>query len=121
MLHSLSPHSSIKIRGSKVIYIDPFGLSKSFNDADYVFCTHSHYDHFSLEDIERVRKNGTKLVMPKSMASEIKGLEIDVLFVEPDKEYIFLALIYVVLVLIISLGVKLLEKFLAKSDRRVKA
>ncbi len=35
--------------------------------------------------------------------------------------YLFLALIYVVLVLIISLGVKLLEKFLAKSDRRVKA
>lgn len=35
--------------------------------------------------------------------------------------YIFLALVYLVLVLIISLGVKLLEKFLAKSDRRVKA
>lgn len=79
-------HSSIKITGSKIIYIDPFRIDKSFNDADYVFCTHSHYDHFSPEDIEKIIKEDTKLIVPKSMENEVK--DYDVLFTEPDKEYI---------------------------------
>lgn len=80
-------HSSIKITGSKIIYIDPFKIDKDFNDAGYVFCTHSHYDHFSPEDIDKVIKRDTKLVMPKSMENEVNGFENEVLFVEPDKEY----------------------------------
>ena len=44
-------HSSIRIEEDNVIYIDPFKISKDYNDADYIFCTHSHYDHFSPEDI----------------------------------------------------------------------
>lgn len=81
-------HSSIKIRGSKIIYIDPFKVDKNFNDADYVFCTHSHYDHFSPEDIEKVIKDNTKLIMPRAMENEIEGIKNDILFVEPDKEYV---------------------------------
>lgn len=81
-------HSSIKINGSKKIYIDPFRIDENFNDADYVFCTHSHYDHFSPEDIDKVIKRDTKLVMPKSMENEVKGIENEVLFVEPNKEYV---------------------------------
>ena len=60
-------HSSIKINGSKKIYVDPFKIDKDFNDADYVFCTHSHYDHFSPNDIARVLNDNTKLIMPRSM------------------------------------------------------
>lgn len=81
-------HSSIKITGSKIIYIDPLKIEKSFNDADYIFCTHSHYDHFSPDDIAKVIKYDTKIVMPKSMKNEVNGFENEILLVEPNKEYI---------------------------------
>ena len=47
-------HNSIKITGSKTIYIDPFKIENDYHDADYVFSTHTHYDHFSEEDIARI-------------------------------------------------------------------
>ena len=36
------------------IYIDPFQMREEPRDADFVFITHVRYDHFSLEDIEKV-------------------------------------------------------------------
>lgn len=82
-------HNSIKITGNKVIYIDPYKIAKNYNDADYIFCTHSHYDHFSEEDIKKVMKQNTKIITVKSSeeeAQKIVGKE-NVLIVEPNKEY----------------------------------
>ena len=47
-------HSSIRISKNKVIYIDPFKIDKDYNDADIVFITHDHFDHYSEEDIDKV-------------------------------------------------------------------
>lgn len=84
-------HSSIKIIGSKIIYIDPFRIKENYNDADYIFCTHSHYDHFSEEDIRKVMKKDTFLVTVKSSEKEAKDIfeKNNQIFVEPDKEYNF--------------------------------
>lgn len=45
-------HASIKFSGEKIIYFDPFKIEKEYHDADVIFITHSHYDHFSEEDIQ---------------------------------------------------------------------
>lgn len=42
--------SSIKFSGSEIIYFDPIKQEELF-DADYIFITHTHWDHFSTEDI----------------------------------------------------------------------
>ena len=55
-------HSSIKINKGKVIYIDPYKIDKEYNDADFIFITHSHYDHFSEKDIIKVIKNNTTVI-----------------------------------------------------------
>ena len=47
-------HSSIRISKNKVIYIDPYKIDKNYNDADIIFITHDHYDHYSEEDIDKV-------------------------------------------------------------------
>ena len=39
-------HSAIRIEGSKVLYFDPYHLTEEPHDADVVFVTHDHYDHF---------------------------------------------------------------------------
>ena len=44
-------HSSIKFGKEKIIYFDPFKINEEYKDADIIFFTHSHYDHFSEEDI----------------------------------------------------------------------
>lgn len=82
-------HSSIRITEDKIIYIDPFKIDKNYNDADYVFCTHSHYDHFSPEDIEKVKKEDTILIVTSDIEDEAKKIvnKENVFIVEPDKKY----------------------------------
>ena len=50
----INEHSSIKIIDKKVIYFDPLIIKESKHDADLIFITHSHFDHFSKEDIEKI-------------------------------------------------------------------
>lgn len=60
-------HSSIRITGDKIIYIDPFHIENAIHDADLILITHDHFDHFSPEDIEKVKKDDTVLVVPEKM------------------------------------------------------
>lgn len=60
-------HSSIKINKGKIIYIDPFKIEKEEHDADIIFITHDHYDHYSSEDVEKVIKEDTIIVAPKTV------------------------------------------------------
>ena len=60
-------HSSIKISKGKVIYIDPFKIDKNYNDADIIFITHDHYDHYSEEDIDKVKKEDTIFIVPEKL------------------------------------------------------
>ena len=47
-------------------------------DADFILITHDHYDHFSPEDIVKVCKPDTVLVVPRSGAvTEQTKLNID--------------------------------------------
>lgn len=69
---SINEHSSIKIDGNLVLYFDPFRIKKETNDGDIVFVTHAHFDHFSLDDIQKVQHEKTVFVMPKSMEEEVK-------------------------------------------------
>ena len=67
--------SAIRIQNKDgvVIYLDPFSLTdaEAAHDADYVFITHAHFDHFSPEDIARVTGDHTELVAPASMGAEV--------------------------------------------------
>ena len=62
----------------RVLYFDPYGVQSAPHDADYIFVTHDHYDHFSPGDIGRVSKAGTTLVVPESAraAAEAVGLAV---------------------------------------------
>ena len=70
--------NSIRIRSRVgVIYIDPFQMKEEPKDADFVLITHDHYDHFSPEDIGKVSKADTILVVPEKMAAkarEVSGM-----------------------------------------------
>ena len=83
-------HSSIKMNKEKVIYIDPFKIDKNYNDADIIFITHDHYDHYSEDDIDRVKKEDTFIIVPEELLTKVlrKGFRKDyVITVEPNKSY----------------------------------
>ncbi len=79
--------NSIRIRDDiGNIYIDPFGISESPNDADIILITHDHYDHYSPEDIRKVAGDNTVLVIPERMEnkiSDVSGLMKKVVTVKP--------------------------------------
>lgn len=83
-------HSSIKINKEKIIYIDPFKIDRKYNDADIIFITHPHFDHYSEEDIDKTIKEDTVIVAPKELLANLlqKGFdENQIITVEPNKEY----------------------------------
>lgn len=63
----VNTRSSIKITGTKTIYFDPLDIEGTPCDADMVFVTHEHYDHFSPENIIKVLKKDTQLIIPLGM------------------------------------------------------
>ena len=83
-------HSCIKYEGEKIIYIDPFKIQEEYKDADIIFITHSHYDHFSVEDINKIKKENTIIIITKDLEEKAINLGFkkeNVIIVEPNKEY----------------------------------
>ena len=89
MNFNVNCNNSVQLLGNKKIYIDPYELKEEVYDADYIFCTHSHYDHFSIKDIEKILKDNTKIITvlsAKEDAVKLVGKE-NVLIVEPNENY----------------------------------
>lgn len=69
----VNANSSIRIQSNQIIYFDPFRIERESHDADLIFLTHDHYDHFSPEDIGKVEKSDTVFVAPLCMKEVLKG------------------------------------------------
>ena len=83
-------HSSIKITKGSIIYFDPFKINKEYHDADIIFITHSHYDHYSEEDINKVRKEDTQIVAPLDLLDNLLILGFtknNITLVKPNETY----------------------------------
>ena len=64
-------HASFKIiSGEKVIYIDPYKIDPS-EPGNLILITHAHYDHCSLEDIDKIREKSTVVVAPADCAAKL--------------------------------------------------
>ena len=85
-------HARIRMELRKVIYTDPYRLKEKYNDADIILITHSHYDHFSEEDIEKVRKSDTKIVITDDLhekARDIGFKDENIIVMKPYDKYTF--------------------------------
>ena len=84
-------HSSIRIKKEKTIYIDPFKIDRNYNDADIIFITHDHYDHYSEEDIDKVINENTVIVIPEELLTKVlkKGINKNaIITVKPNQKYL---------------------------------
>lgn len=76
-------HSGFFIKNGKKIAIDPYNVSSEFNEkADLILITHSHYDHCSIKDIEKLVYDGTIIICTadsQSKVMKIEGIELQVI------------------------------------------
>ncbi len=79
----------IEMKNGKTIVIDPYNISNTSNKADFVLITHSHYDHCSIKDIEKVVKEGTIAVIPadaQSKITKVNNLQMEIVEVGDEIE-----------------------------------
>ena len=85
----VNTQSSIKMIGDKIIYFDPLNVNE-VNDADIIFITHNHYDHFSIEDIKKIVKQTTIFIVPKEIEEFLKKTQVSLehcIFVNPTMKF----------------------------------
>ena len=79
---TVNTQSSIRIKLDKVLYFDPFKIENASYDADIIFITHEHYDHFDIESINKIKNDNTIVVCPKAMEEKVNEIKF--------KEYYYL-------------------------------
>src|SRR3989344_3277991 len=85
-------HSGFMItcKEGKRIAIDPFNVSSGVEPADLILITHNHYDHCSIKDIEKLKKEGTIVAIPADSQSKITKIEnVEMHTVEVGDEFEF--------------------------------
>ncbi len=65
-------HAGFKIKGEKVVYIDPFKINET-EQADIIIITHEHFDHLSPEDIKKIQTEKTVIVVTPDCAPKVSG------------------------------------------------
>jgi len=61
---TINTQSSIKIGN---IYFDPFKIEDEIHDADIIFITHPHYDHFDIDSINKIVNDKTLIIIPDDL------------------------------------------------------
>ena len=76
-------HDTFKIKGSKTIYTDPFKVTAR-DEGDIVLLSHEHFDHLSLEDLNKVTFPGTTIVASPLCRGGLKGVQVkETRFLDP--------------------------------------
>ena len=79
--------AAIKIESTKNIYFDPYQIKEEFHDADYIFITHDHYDHYDEESIKNIMKSETMIVVPECLKERVSQLTTNYFLVSPNEKY----------------------------------
>ncbi|HYZ27540.1 MAG TPA: MBL fold metallo-hydrolase [Thermoleophilaceae bacterium] len=67
-------HSGFRVAAGRAsIYIDPYRVAAEQPKADLILVTHQHYDHFSIQDLERLRKDDTRVLAPAAVVERLEG------------------------------------------------
>jgi L-ascorbate metabolism protein UlaG (beta-lactamase superfamily) len=68
-------HASLMIQaGGKVLYVDPaMGSYDGLPAADYILISHIHGDHMAPAIVDKLRKPGTVILAPKTVAASVTG------------------------------------------------
>lgn len=79
---NVNNHSSIQIDN---IYFDPYNISKATHKAKYIFLTHTHYDHLSEQDIDKVINSSTIIIATIDAKEKLESrYQNKIIYVKPN-------------------------------------
>lgn len=83
---NVNSHSSIQIND---FFFDPYNITDNLGKAKAIFLTHTHYDHLSIEDINKIVSKETIFVATKDAKSVINENYKDnkKIFVSPNEKF----------------------------------
>ena len=81
----INSHSSIQINDN--IYFDPFNIKEAEPKAKIIFITHTHFDHFSPDDIKKIATNETVIVTTKDNTEAENLPHSKIIYVSPYEEF----------------------------------
>lgn len=84
-------HAGFLVKSSengKTFYIDPYNIKEQSEPADMILITHSHYDHCSFADMDKIVKEGTRILAPADCQSTITKFKtpVKIELIEPGME-----------------------------------
>ena len=79
--------ASIKLEDDVNIYFDTYDFKSEVHDADYIFITHNHYDHYDEESINKIMNSNTIIIVPNSLKEKAMKLTNNVIAVLPNNTY----------------------------------
>src|SRR3989344_1594607 len=84
-------HDGFFIDDEKKVAIVHYNVSEIFaENADLILITHSHYDHCSIKDIQKLVKKGTVIVVPADAQSKITRVDdVEMQIIEIGDELVF--------------------------------
>ena len=85
---SLGKQSTIRIHRGKTVYFDPIEINNEPKDADYIFISHRHSDHLSVDAVKKLVQPRTVVILPADCEQAVReaGLA-NILTVSPNKSY----------------------------------
>lgn len=63
------------IKEGKNFYVDPFEIKNNLPRADLIVITHDHLDHCSIEDLSKIIRSGTKILLTPQCLSKVTKLD----------------------------------------------
>lgn len=69
---TVNAQSSICIDVTPKTYFDPLRIDEERHDADLIFFTHPHYDHFSPDDFRKTAKDDSIYIAPEIMRDDLE-------------------------------------------------
>jgi L-ascorbate metabolism protein UlaG (beta-lactamase superfamily) len=75
-------HATFQIKNDKIVYIDPWKLGGTEEEADIILITHDHYDHCVPEDVAKIQGEKTVIVTTADCAQKLTG---DVRVISPGQ------------------------------------
>lgn len=88
-MYDINKLNSIRFDVDNIIYFDPIDFEAK-HDADYIFITHNHDNHFDKNTILNLKNKYTKIIGPKDIydsCTEMGFSKENILIVEPGMDY----------------------------------
>ena len=81
-------HSAFRVTKGKTIYIDPYNI-KPAAPADIILITHEHFDHCSLEDVQKVLKSNTTIITTPAAKDKLRSMwdSVRIETIKPGQSY----------------------------------